>query len=335
MSTFLVRRMFSMVFVWIGVTLLTFLIANVVPADPVAMRLGPKASPAAIQKMRREMGLDKSLPEQYVRYLIGLLHGNLGTSIWSGRPILRDLGDYLPATIELATSALLLSVALGIPLGLWAATHPGRFPDRLVQNLSAAGLALPLFLFGMLLQLLFYLKLGWLPLDSRINLIYGPPERLTGLYILDSLLRLDFYRLGSSLVHLIMPATTLSLPAIGAIARMMRASTIEVLGQEYIRAARARGIPRRLLLWRHVLANALLPVVTLIGNTFNALLAGTFVVEVVFSWPGLGWYATKVIRALDYGSIVSVTLVIAVLCTLVNLIVDLLYRKLDPRIQLT
>jgi peptide/nickel transport system permease protein len=335
MSTFLIRRLFSMVFVWIGVTLLTFLIANVVPADPVAMRLGPKANPASIEKMRREMGLDRPLPEQYVRYLGGLLRGDLGTSIWSGRPITRDLGDYLPASLELATSALLLAIFIGIPLGLWAATHPNRFPDRLVQSLSAAGLAVPLFLFGMLLQLLFYRQLGWLPLDSRINLIYGPPHHITGLYILDSLLRLDFYRLGSSFLHLLLPTITLSLPATGAIARMMRASTIEVLGQEYVRAARARGIPHKLLLWRHVVTNALLPVVTLIGNTFNALLAGTFVVEVVFDWPGLGWYATKVIRALDYGSIVSITLVIAVLCTTINLIVDLLYRKLDPRIQMT
>jgi peptide/nickel transport system permease protein len=285
--------------------------------------------------MRREMGLDRPLPEQYLRYLGGLLRGDLGTSIWSGRPITRDLGDYLPATLELATSALLFSIITGIPLGLWAATHSNRFPDRLVQALSATGLALPLFLFGMLLQLLFYRQLGWLPLDSRIDLIYGTPQRVTGLYILDSLLRLDFYHLGSSFTHLLMPAFTLSLPAVGVIARMMRASTIEVLNQEYLRAARARGIPRNLLLWRHVVANALLPVVTLIGNTFNALLAGTFVVEVVFDWPGLGWYATKVIRALDYGSIVSVTLVVAVLCTTVNLIVDLLYQKLDPRIQLT
>lgn len=335
MSTFLIRRLFSMIFVWIGVTLLTFVIANVVPADPVAMRLGPKASPSAVEKMRREMGLDRPLPVQYVRYLGGLLRGDLGTSIWSGRPITRDLGDYLPATLELSIAALLLSVLVGIPLGLWAAIHLNHFPDRLVQSFSAAGLALPLFLFGMLLQLLFYRKLGWLPLDSRINMIYGPPQRITGFYIIDSLLHLDFFRLGSSLIHLLLPAVTLSLPAIGAIARMMRASTIEVLGQEYVRAARARGLPRKLLLWRHVVTNALLPVVTLIGNTFNALLAGTFVVEVVFDWPGLGWYATKVIRALDYGSIVSVTLVIAILCTTVNLIVDLLYRRLDPRIQLT
>ena len=335
MSTFLLRRLFSMIFVWIVVTLLTFLIANVVPADPVAMRLGPKASPASVAKLRGEMGLDRPLPEQYLRYLRGLLRGDLGTSIWSGRPITRDLGDYLPATLELSGAALLLSVLLGIPLGLWAAVHPNRLPDRLVQGFSAAGLALPLFLFGMLLQLLFYRRLGWLPLDSRIDLIYGPPARITGFYLLDSLLHLDFYRLGSSFVHLLLPAVTLSLPAVGTISRMMRASTIEVLGQEYVRAARARGLPHNLLLWRHVVSNALLPVVTLIGNTFNALLAGAFVVEVVFDWPGLGWYATKVIRALDYGSIISVTLVVAVLCTTVNLIVDLLYIKLDPRIQFT
>jgi peptide/nickel transport system permease protein len=324
-----------MILVWLGVTILTFFLANVVPADPVAMRLGPKASAESVAKLRSELGLDRPLPEQYLRYLGGLLRGNLGTSIWSGRPITADLGDYLPATLELALAALLLSVVVGIPSGLWAATRPDGWVDRLVQSFSAGGLALPLFWFGMVLQLVFSRQLDWLPLNGRASLVYGPPQHLTGLYVLDSLLTLDWFRLGDSLQHLVLPALALSLPAAGAVARMMRASTREVLVQEYTVAARARGIPQKRLLWRHVASNALLPVVTLLGNAFNALLAGTFVVEVVFDWPGLGWYATKVIRALDYGSIVSVTLVVAVLCTTVNLVVDLLYQRLDPRIRLT
>jgi len=324
-----------MLLVWLGVSILTFFIANVVPADPVALRLGPKATPDSIQYWRHEYGLDRPLPEQYIRFMEGLLKGDLGTSIWSGRPIIKDLYDYFPATLELAVVALLLSVFTGIPVGLWAAIRTGKMVDRIIQLISTSGLALPLFWLGLVLQLLFYRRLGILPLDSRVDLVLGPPVRITGLYLVDSLLLFDFERFGNSLIHMILPAFTLSLPATGAVIRMMRASTLDVLTQDFIRAARAKGVPEKLVLFRHVVRNALLPVVTLLGNLFNALLGGVFVVEAVFSWPGLGWYATKVILASDYSSIVSITLVIAVLSTSVNLVIDILYRKLDPRIQLT
>ena len=335
MANFLTRRLFSMLLVWLGVTVLVFFIANVVPSDPVALRLGPKATPDSIAYWRHQFGLDQPLPQQYIHYLSRLLHGDLGVSIWSGRPILSDLGDYLPATIELALASLLLAGLIGIPLGVWAMVHPGGWVDRIVQFIAAAGLALPLFWLGLVFQLLFYRQLNILPLDSRIDLVLGPPQRITGFYLLDSLLSGDLLRFGNSLLHLILPAVTLSLPAIGGVARMTRASTLDVLGQDYVRTAHAKGVPGRAVLWRHVLRNALLPVVTLIGNTFNALLAGAFVVEAIFDWPGLGWYATRVILASDYASVVSITLVIAVLCTVVNLLVDITYRWLDPRIQLT
>jgi peptide/nickel transport system permease protein len=207
--------------------------------------------------------------------------------------------------------------------------------DRGVQIFAAFGLALPLFWLALVFQLFFYRNLGWLPLDSRIDLVLGPPQRITGFYLIDSLLVGDPQRFGNSLLHLVMPAVVLSLPTIGAVARMTRASLLEVMTQDYVRTARAKGVPRRLLLWKHVLSNALLPVVTLLGNAFNGLLAGVFVVEVIFNWPGLGWYATRVILASDYGSIVSITLVIAIMATSVNLGVDILYHRLDPRIQLT
>jgi len=335
MANFLTRRLFSMLLVWLGVTVLVFFIANVVPSDPVALRLGPKATPDSIAYWRHQFGLDQPLPQQYIRYLSRLLRGDLGVSIWSGRPILSDLGDYLPATIELALASLLLAGLIGIPLGVWAMVHPGGWVDRIVQFIAAAGLALPLFWLGLVFQLLFYRQLNILPLDSRIDLVLGPPQRITGFFLLDSLLSGDLLRFGNSLLHLILPAVTLSLPAIGGVARMTRASTLDVLGQDYVRTAHAKGVPGRAVLWRHVLRNALLPVVTLIGNIFNALLAGAFVIEAIFNWPGLGWYATRVILASDYASVVSITLVIAVLCTVVNLLVDITYRWLDPRIQFT
>lgn len=335
MRTFIARRLFSMLIVWLGVSILTFLIATVIPSDPVALRLGPKATPEAIQHWRHEYGLDQPLPQQYLRFASGLLHLDLGTSIWSGRPVMRDLADYFPATLELTLLTMLLAVGLGIPLGILAANHPHSFYDRLVQVLSTIGLALPLFWVGLVFQLFFYRQINIFPLDGRIDLVIGPPVHVTGLYILDSLLTLDLPRLGSSLLHAVLPAFTLSLPAVGGVARMMRGSLLEVLSQDYIRAARAKGASWGYALRHHALKNALLPVVTLLGNTFNAMLAGAFVVEAIFNWPGLGWYATKVILASDYGAVVSITLVIAVICTLVNLLVDILYGALDPRIQLS
>jgi peptide/nickel transport system permease protein len=334
MRAFLLRRLAGMLLVWVGVTILTFFIANVVPSDPVALRLGPKASPEIIEKMRHEFGLDLPLHQQYLNFLKGLLKGDLGNSIWSGRPVLRDLQDYLPATLELGLTAFLVTIIVGISLGLWASTTHQMWLDHLIQLFATFGLAVPLFWLGMVLQILFYLRLGALPLDSRIDLQLGPPEHLTGLYIVDSLLQGDFIRLTNSLKHLILPVVTLSLPSIGATARMTRASMLEVLSSDYIRTARSKGASNRRVFWRHALQNALIPVVTLLGNTANALLAGTFVVEVIFNWPGIGWYATKVILASDYVAVISITLVIAVICTTINLIVDIFYRILDPRIQL-
>lgn len=334
MTTFLVRRLFSMLLVWVGVSLLTFLLANVIPSDPVALRLGPKATPETIAYWRSKLGLDRPLPEQYLGFMGNLLHGDLGQSIWSGRPVTRDLQDYLPATIELSLAAILVTVLAGIPLGVLAAVRQGSLFDRLVQFLASFGLAVPLFWLGLVLQLLFYRQFDLLPLNGRISIIIGPPKLITGFFTLDSLLQGDWVRLGDSLLHLVLPTFTLSLFTTGSIARMVRASTIDTLQADFVRGARAKGVSARRLLWHHVLRNSLLPAVTVLGNTVNALLGGVFVVEAVFDWPGLGWYATHAILASDYAAIVSITLVIAIICTSVNLLVDLTYQALDPRIQL-
>jgi len=333
LRTFLLRRLVTMVLVWVGVSLLTFLIANVVPSDPVVLRLGPKASAEAVAFWRHQWGLDLPLHTQYLRYVGGLLRGDLGDSIWSGRPVAQDLADYLPATIELALAAIAVTGVVGIPLGALAAARRGGWLDRLVQALAAFGLAVPLFWLGLVFQLLFYRQWSLLPLDGRIDFLLGPPVRMTGLYTLDSLLQGDWPRLGSSLVHLILPTATLAIFSIAGLARMVRASTLEELGAEYVRTARAKGLAEETVLRRHVLRNALLPAVTLLGLTFNSLMAGVFVVETIFNWPGIGWYATHAILAADYGAVVSTTLVVAVIATTVNLLVDIAYRLLDPRIQ--
>jgi len=324
-----------MILVWIGVSILTFIIANIVPRDPVALRLGPKATPEAIAYWRNEYGLDQPYPVQFVKFLSGLLRGDLGNSVWSGRPVSRDLVDYLPATLELSFFSLFLSILLGIPLGVLAGTTSKKWLDSCIQIVSNFGLAFPLFWIGLVFQIIFYLRLGVLPFDSRVDLVVGPPDHITGFYILDSFINQDWSRLSDTLLHILLPAFTLSIPAVSAIARMTRGSTLDILEKDYIRMARAKGVPRSLVIWKHVLRNSLLPVITLAGNIFNSFLAGVFVVEVVFNWPGLGWYATKVILAFDYGAIVSITLIIAIFCTVVNLIVDILYQFFDPRIQLT
>jgi peptide/nickel transport system permease protein len=323
-----------MILVWAGVSILTFIIANVVPRDPVALRLGPKATAASIENLKKQLGMDRPLPEQYLHYMTDLFKGDLGTSVMTGRPIIKDLGDYFPATVELSLAAIGVTIVLGIPLGVLAANKKGSVLDHTIQFLATFGLAVPLFWLGLIFQLLFYRQLNILPLDSRIDAVLGPPERIFGMYILDSLLRGDWTRLGNALVHLILPTATMCFFTVGGLARMVRASTIETLGTDYIRAARAKGVAGTRLLFRHVLRNSLLPAVTVLGNTVNALLAGAFVVETIFNWSGLGWYATKAILSADYFVVVSVTLIIAVICTTVNLLVDLAYHTLDPRIQL-
>jgi peptide/nickel transport system permease protein len=333
MRTFLLRRLFTILLVWLGVILLTFMITNVIPSDPVALRLGPKASPEAINFWRHEYGLDQPLVNQFINYVKNLLKGDLGLSIFTGRSIKHDLGLYLPATLELAIAAILVTILGGIPMGVFAARYHGGWFDRFVMRFSTFGLAVPLFWLGLVLQLFFYREIDLLPLDSRISLYLGAPTHVTGLYVLDSLISLDGLRLSSSINHLILPTITLSMFTLGSVARMVRASTLENLTADYTRMARAKGATESRVFWDHVVRNSLLPTVTVLGNTFNALLAGIFVVEVVFNWPGIGWYATKSILAADYYAIMGVTLIIAMISTTVNLLVDILYGILDPRIQ--
>jgi peptide/nickel transport system permease protein len=333
MRTFLLRRLLSIVLVWLGVILLTFVITNVIPSDPVALRLGPKASPEAISYWRHEYGLDQPLVNQFLSYIKNLLRGDLGSSIFSGRSISKDIGIYLPATLELALAAILVTIFGGIPLGVFAAKRRGGWLDHLVMSLSSFGLAVPLFWLGLVLQLFFYRQMDLLPLDSRITIYLGSPVHVTGLYVLDSLISLDWQRLASSLAHLVLPTITLSMFTLGGVARMVRASTLENMTADYARMARAKGATESRVFWGHVVRNSLLPTVTVLGNTFNALLAGVFVVEVVFNWPGIGWYATKSILAADYYAIMGVTLLIAMISTTLNLLVDILYGLLDPRIQ--
>ncbi len=329
----LFRRLIGFVVVMLGVSLITFAISHVVPADPVAAALGDHASDNQIAAFRAEYGLDKPLAEQYLVYVNGLLHGDLGTSIRTRRPVAADLRDFFPATFELSLAALLVSLVIGVPAGVWSSLMRNRLPDHLVRIFSLIGGSLPIFWLGLILIGLFYTDLGWLPGGGRIDQFLSPPRTITGLFIIDSLLTGNWTALQSSLQHLLLPAFTLGYYSTAVIARMMRSSMLEVLNQDYMRTARAKGLRERIVVLRHGLRNALIPTLTIIGVTFGSLLSGAVLTETIFTWPGLGRYATASAINLDFPAVMGVTLLAAAVYTLANLTVDLCYHFLDPRIQ--
>lgn len=330
---FLLRRIVGIAAVMIGVSVITFAISHVIPADPVAAALGDHATDAQIAQFRAEYHLDRPLPEQYVTYATGILHGDLGKSIRTRRPVADDLADSFPATLELSFAALLISMLLGVPAGVWSAVSRGRIPDYVVRVLSLAGGSLPVFWLGLIVIGLFYYQLGWFPGGGRLDTFVPPPTTRTGLYVLDSILAGDLEALRSSLVHLVLPALTLGYFSTAVIARMTRSSMLDVLGQDYMRTARAKGLREPVIVLRHALRNALIPTVTIIGLTFGSLLSGAVLTETIFSWPGLGRYATASAVSLDFPAVLGVTLLAAVVYPVANLVVDVAYYWLDPRIQ--
>jgi peptide/nickel transport system permease protein len=331
--TLLIRRLIGIVAVMAGVSVITFAISHVVPADPAVAALGDHATDEQIAAFRAEYGLDRPVVEQYVIYMNGLLHGDLGRSIRTRRPVADDLREFFPATFELSLAALLVSLLIGIPAGIWSALARNRLPDHFVRLFSLTGGSLPIFWLGLLLIGLFYSRLGWLPSGGRIDQFMDPPRSVTGLYIVDSLLTSNLPALKSSLHHLILPAFTLGYFSTAVIARMMRSSMLEVLRQDYMLTARAKGLHQRAAVIRHGLRNALIPTLTIIGVTFGSLLSGAVLTETIFSWPGLGRYATASAISLDFPAVMGVTLLAAIIYPTANLLVDLGYHWLDPRIQ--
>ncbi len=330
---FLLRRVVGIAAVMIGVSVITFAISHVIPADPVAAALGDHATDAQIAQFRAEYRLDRPLPEQYISYATGILHGDLGKSIRTRRSVADDLADSFPATLELSFAALLISIVLGVPAGVWSAVSRGRIPDYVVRVLSLAGGSLPVFWLGLIVIGLFYYQLGWFPGGGRLDTFVSPPPTRSGLYVLDSILAGDLEALRSSLVHLVLPALTLGYFSTAVIARMTRSSMLDVLGQDYMRTARAKGLREPVIVLRHALRNALIPTITIVGLTFGSLLSGAVLTETIFSWPGLGRYATASAVSLDFPAVLGVTLLAAVVYPVANLVVDVAYYWLDPRIQ--
>lgn len=331
--TFVLRRLLGIVAVMAGVSVITFAISHLIPADPAVAALGDHATNEQIAAFRAEYGLDRPVVEQYLIYVNGLLHGDLGQSIRTRRPVADDLRDFFPATFELSLAALVVSILIGIPAGVWSALDRNRLPDHVVRLFSLTGGSLPIFFLGLILIGFFYGRLGWLPGGGRIDQFIEPPRAITGLYVVDSLITGNLSALQSSLHHLILPAFTLGYFSTAVIARMMRSSMLEVMRQDYMLTARAKGLRLSAAIVRHGLRNALIPTLTIIGVTFGSLLSGAVLTETIFSWPGLGRYATASAISLDFPAVMGVTLLAAVIYPVANLLVDLGYHWLDPRIQ--
>lgn len=334
---FLLRRLGTSVFVLIGVSVITFFIARVVPSNPAALYIGPKARQEDIERVTKQLGLDKPLPVQYAVYMQELLHGDLGTSISTKRPITEELAGRIPATMELLFSGMFIAILFGVPLGVLSARWQGKPFDWMVRILSIVGVSMPAFFLGLIFQIVFFRNLELLPLAGRVDSdlrFSNPLTEITNFILLDSLLTSNWVTFKDALLHLVLPALTLAAYPIGLIARMTRAAMLEVLEQDYIRTAKAYGIRQYFIIYFYVLKNAISPTLTVIGLTFAFALTGTFFVEVLFNWPGLGLFTVRSLLNLDYPAIMGMTLFGATGYVLINLLVDILQAWVDPRISL-
>lgn len=333
MIRFISRRLLFLCFVLLGISVITFALTHLVPGDPARLMAGQHATGEQVKELAQRYGLDKPVTTQFWIYMKGLMTGDLGMSLTNRRPVLDDLRQFLPASVELTAAAVLLVVLVGLPIGLLTGARRGKALDHVMRFVTVSGVSMPIFWLGILLQILFYQHLRLLPLGGRLGLLDIEPPHVTGFYLIDTLLDGDFETFRSAVVHLILPATTLAAGSIAVISRMMRASVIEVLDADYVRTAQAKGLPAGAVLRFHVFRNALIPTTTILGLQVGALLAGNVLAEVVFNWPGIGLYAVNAIKNLDYPAIMGVTLAISVIYVVVNLLVDIAYVMLDPRIS--
>jgi peptide/nickel transport system permease protein len=331
--TYVLQRLFYLVPVLLGVTLLVFVISHAIPGDPARMMAGQKASRAAVENLRRSMGLDRPLAEQYLRYLVGLFRGDLGTSIRNQRPVLDDLTDFFPATLELTLASMALCILVGLPLGIVSAVRRNRAIDHISRVFSVFGVSTPVFWLGLMLLLLFYRNLGWLPGSGRLDVALDPPLHVTGLYLIDTLLAGDGALFANALHHMLLPAFCLSYVYLAIITRIVRSSMIAVLGQDYVTTARANGIAETVIVLKHALKNSLIPTVTIIGLSIGELLGGAILTETIFNWPGMGKYVVDSVNFLDFPAIMGFTLVVSLAYVIINLAVDVLYAFLDPQIR--
>lgn len=341
---YILRRFLLLIPVLIGITFITFFLTHNIPNyDPAAAWLKDKTSPAARELIVKQHHLDEPVVVQYFYYINDLVHLDLGNSASEGgRPVTDALRDYFPATIELTVTSLIICIFIGIPLGIISAIKKDKLPDHIVRIFSLAGISIPVFWFALILQYIFYMQLDLLPLGGRLPLGDTPPQfnlplltdiHSTGLYTVDSLLAGDFNLFLQVITHLILPGFCLAFIQLAIITRMTRSSMLEAMTQDFIRTARSKGLSERVVIFKHALRNALITTTTVVGLMFGGLLAGAVLTETIFFWPGIGRYSTHAIISMDYPSIMGFTLMIAIIYVFTNLLVDILYAYLDPRIK--
>ena len=329
------RRLLLAIVVLAIVSIGTFAMSHAVPGSPVDVIIGERqaADPTIRAAVEKKWGLDKPLPLQFAYYVKNLFTGNLGTSVTTRRPVTTDLKQFVPGTLELAIFSMFFSIGVGVPLGIIAATRYNRWPDHLARFIALIGTSVPVFWLGLLVLYVFFYRLHWLPGPGQLDVGMKKPPHHTGMVTLDALIDRDWPALKSVLRHIIMPAAVLGSYAMGIIARMLRSSLLAALGDDYVRTGRAKGLSERNVVIGHALRNALIPTVTVLGLTFASLLAGAVLTETIFAWPGIGRYSVQAALKLDYPGLFGVTLVVAIAYIIVNLLVDVLYGFLDPRIR--
>ena len=335
MLVYVLKRLAVIPFLLLGVASVAFLLAQMTKGDPLTALIPERmlSNPEVVAATKAQWGLDKSLPERYVIYIGNLLHGDMGVSFSTRRPVATDIAERLPATLELVLAAMIIGAGLGLLIGVVSARFRGGAIDLGGRGFALLGSSVPIFWSGLILLYVFTVRLGWTPGTGRIDARTRPPEPVTGMYTVDALIHGDLHLFVQCLSHLILPACVLGWSVTGIVARLVRSSLLEQLGQDYIRTARAKGAPERVVLLNHALRNAMIPVLTVLGFTFAYLITGAVLTEAIFSWPGIGSYAVTSARSLDYPGIGGVTIVGAIAFLLANLVTDIAYAWANPRIQ--
>jgi peptide/nickel transport system permease protein len=336
MKNYVVKRLAYTLLVLAGVSVITFFVSRVIPGSPAAMWVGAKPTQEQLDAANRELGFDKPLVVQYLVYVKNLMRGDLGVSLRTRRRVAEELTKRWAATFELVSVSILIALALGIPVGILSATHKDQALDHASRAVSISGVAMPIFWLGMTFQILLHGGLGWFPLQGRIDsqvLIDHPIQSITGFYLCDALLTANWPGLFSALDHLVLPAMTLSCASLSVVTRMSRSSMLEVLREDYIQTSMAYGVGTHTVLYKYALKNALIPTLTVVGLSYGLMLGGSFMVESIFDWPGLGRYAILSIETSDFPAIMGVTILFATTYIIINLIVDLIYYLIDPRIK--
>ena len=335
MLMMILKRMMMAVPSLIGVVIVTFLLTRALPGDPAAYFAGPAATTEAIQQIRVKLGLDKPLYIQFVRYVEDLAHGDLGNSLTTGQPVGQEIKTRLPASAELTLLGLIVSVLIAVPLGILAATRPNSLIDHSCRVIATAGVSLPVFFTGLILIYVFYYHLGWAPPPlGRLDIFFSPPPQVTGFYLIDSLIAGDGEVFVAALKQLILPALTLAIFSLAPIARMTRASMLAVLSSDFVRTARASGLAPFTVVITYAFRNAMLPVITTLGMVFSFLLGANVLVEKVFAWPGIGSFAVEALIASDFAPLQGFVLTMAIMYVALNLIIDILYGLIDPRVRI-